>query len=71
MGYIGIRTTGSIYGYRFERREFSNRVRRRDDIREAARGLAEYIDQTESLTRSTSNPSKHGNGFSRNRPGLS
>jgi hypothetical protein len=43
MGYIGIRTTGSDYGYRHERRAYSNRIRRRDDIIEARVGLSEYL----------------------------
>jgi len=34
MGYFGIRTTGSTYGYRIERRAFSNRRRKRTDITE-------------------------------------
>ena len=49
MGYIGIRTTGSIYGYRIERREFSSRARRRDEVREITLGIAEYLDQKENL----------------------
>ena len=49
MGYIGIRTTGSIYGYRVERRAYSERVRNKQEREEVAAGLDEYLNPPSGL----------------------
>ena len=42
MAYIGVRATGSVYGYRIERREYSDRVRARQERELADAGRIEW-----------------------------
>ena len=43
MSYIGIRSTGSIYGTREERKAFSDRARRRAEIVEIRDGIRQHL----------------------------